>query len=232
MIAYLRCSTQKQGQSGLGLEAQRALVSAYPIDEEFVEVETGKRIGLVDLDCPIWKLIEHRPQLRCAIEAAVARKTKLVIAKLDRLARDVAFTACLQASGVEFICADNPHVTSLTIHILAAVAQEESRLISVRTKEALAARRARGLPMGANVKGCKNLTKKARDMGRARAIEVVAQRTHRRYQALYPRVCELRAQGLSWRKVSKEVGMTHPNLLVSLKKYLPESQLRPIMLAT
>ena len=139
-VAYLRVSTDKQGRSGLGLEAQRAAVAAHvdgtrgQIVSEFVEVESGRR--------------KDRPQLAAALDACRALRAILVIAKLDRLARNVAFVSNLMESGVEFVAADMPTVNRLTIHILAAVAEEEARMISARTKAALAAAKARGVRLG------------------------------------------------------------------------------------
>jgi DNA invertase Pin-like site-specific DNA recombinase len=139
-IAYFRVSTDKQGKSGLGLEAQREAVLAYlnggrwSLVQEFVEVESGKR--------------NDRPQLTAALAACKKHKTKLVIAKLDRLSRNLAFIAALMESGVEFIAVDNPHATKLTVHILAAVAQHERELIAQRTRDALQAAKARGKKLG------------------------------------------------------------------------------------
>jgi DNA invertase Pin-like site-specific DNA recombinase len=137
-ISYLRVSTDKQGKAGLGIEAQRGLVNRYlgegrPI-QEFVEVESGKRTD--------------RPQLAAALGACRAHGATLIIAKLDRLARNLHFISGLMESGVDFIAADNPHANRLTIHILSAVAEEEARMISRRTKDALAAAKARGVKLG------------------------------------------------------------------------------------
>jgi DNA invertase Pin-like site-specific DNA recombinase len=133
-VSYLRVSTARQGASGLGLEAQRATVAAYvapdSILREFVEVESGKRAD--------------RPQLAAAIAFARMTGARLVIAKLDRLARNVAFVANLMDSGVDFVACDMPEANRLTVHIMAAMAEAEARAISERTKAALAAKRARG----------------------------------------------------------------------------------------
>jgi DNA invertase Pin-like site-specific DNA recombinase len=140
-VSYLRVSTGKQGESGLGLEAQRAAVEAYlnggnwTLAAEFVEVESGKRDS-------------NRPQLAAALAACKKLKAKLVVAKLDRLSRNVRFIATVMDSGVEFIACDNPHATRLTLHILAAVAEHEREMISQRTKAALAAAKARGKKLG------------------------------------------------------------------------------------
>jgi DNA invertase Pin-like site-specific DNA recombinase len=135
-VAYYRVSTQKQGQSGLGLEAQQSSVEAFrasndaTVVSEYTEIETGKK--------------STRPQILQAIALCKQTGATLVVAKLDRLARNVAFTATLMDSGCEFVCCDNPHATRMTIHILSAVAENEAQMISKRTKEALAASRARG----------------------------------------------------------------------------------------
>jgi len=139
-VAYFRVSTARQGRSGLGLEAQRAAVDAYlnggnwKIVAAFTEVESGKRAD--------------RPELEKALQACRVHKARLVIAKLDRLSRDAHFLLGLQKAGVDFVAADNPHANRLTIHILAAVAEDEARRISERTKAALAAAKARGVRLG------------------------------------------------------------------------------------
>lgn len=141
LVAYVRVSTDKQGRSGLGLEAQEAAVAKFAearggeIVARFVEVESGKR--------------NDRPELGNALAACRKHRATLVIAKLDRLARNVAFIANLMESGVDFIAVDMPSATRLTIHILAAVAEHEREMISARTKAALQARRARGGRLGA-----------------------------------------------------------------------------------
>jgi DNA invertase Pin-like site-specific DNA recombinase len=139
-IAYFRVSTDKQGKSGLGLEAQRKAVLDYldggrwSLVQEFVEIESGKH--------------NERPQLAAALAACKKFKAKLVIAKIDRLSRNLAFIAALMESGVEFVAVDNPHATKLTVHILAAVAEHEREMISERTKAALRAAKARGTRLG------------------------------------------------------------------------------------
>lgn len=129
-VAYVRVSTAAQGASGLGLEAQREAILRHVagvggrLAAEYREVESGKR--------------NDRPQLAAALAACRARRATLVIAKLDRLARNVHFVSGLMESGVEFVACDNPHATRLTIHIYAAVAEEERRMIAERTRTALA----------------------------------------------------------------------------------------------
>lgn len=138
-IAYYRVSTDRQGQSGLGLDAQHTAVMSHitghsELIAEFTEIESGKK--------------SDRPQLAAALAACKKQKAKLIIAKLDRLARNVAFIANLMESGVEFIAVDNPHANKLMVHMLAAFAEHEREQISKRTKEALAAAKVRGIPLG------------------------------------------------------------------------------------
>ncbi|MCW1382693.1 recombinase family protein [Novosphingobium sp. KCTC 2891] len=140
VAAYYRVSTEGQGRSGLGLEAQRQSVRAlcegrgWEIVAEFTEVESGKR--------------NDRPQLHAALDHARLTGSKLVVAKLDRLSRDAAFTLQLRNSGVDFTCADNPDVNRLTIGLLAVINEDERERISERTKAALAAAKARGQRLG------------------------------------------------------------------------------------
>jgi DNA invertase Pin-like site-specific DNA recombinase len=140
-VAYYRVSTDRQGRSGLGLEAQKEAVQRYlagiggTLIAEHTEIETGKR--------------NDRPELQKALAACRRRRgARLAIAKLDRLSRNVAFIATMMDSNVEFIAVDNPHATRLTLHILAAVAEHEREMISIRTKAALAAVKARGKALG------------------------------------------------------------------------------------
>lgn len=141
-IAYYRVSTQRQGLSGLGLEAQRASTTAFLVSgehellAEFTEVESGKR--------------GTRPELAKAIEACRASGATLLIAKLDRLARNVHFISGLLESGVRFTAIDMPNADRFMLHVYAAMAEEEGRRISERTKAALAAAKARGVRLGVN----------------------------------------------------------------------------------
>ncbi|MFH6781148.1 MULTISPECIES: recombinase family protein [Methylobacterium] len=139
-ISYLRVSTAKQGASGLGLEAQRKAVTDYlnggrwSLIQEVVEVESGKR--------------SDRPKLAEALRLCRLHGATLVIAKLDRLSRDAAFLLNLQAAGVRFVAADMPEANELVVGIMAVVAQAERKMISTRTKAALAAAKARGASLG------------------------------------------------------------------------------------
>ena len=140
-VAYYRVSTDRQGQSGLGLEAQRKSVGEHVgraggvIVAEFTEVESGKRS-------------KNRPELLRALAMCRRIGAVLVIAKLDRLARNVHFVSGLMESGVEFLACDNPHANKLMVHILAAFAEHEREIIGERTKAALRAAKARGVRLG------------------------------------------------------------------------------------
>ena len=144
-VTYFRVSTARQGVSGLGLDAQRQTVSQYltggarTVLAEFVEVETGKGANA----------LEKRPQLRSALELCKKSGATLLIAKLDRLARNVHFVSGLMESKVKFVACDLPEANQLTIHIMAAFAEHEARRISERTRDALAAAKVRGVVLGA-----------------------------------------------------------------------------------
>jgi DNA invertase Pin-like site-specific DNA recombinase len=144
-IAYLRVSTQRQQRSGLGIEAQRATIARFAEAEEltiigeYVEAETGKGADALD----------RRPQLAAALAAAKAAKCSVVVSKLDRLSRDVAFVAGLMAQRVPFIVAElGRDADPFMLHLYAALAEKERRLISERTKAALAAKKAGGAALG------------------------------------------------------------------------------------
>jgi len=148
-IAYYRVSTTKQGDSGLGLEAQQATVKSFLSGHtpylEFTEVESGRKT--------------NRPQLEMALIACKLHGATLIIAKLDRLARNVHFVSGLMESDVEFVACDHPHANRMVLHMMAAVAEYESELISQRTKAALKAAKARGVVLGTHGK---RLQKRAR----------------------------------------------------------------------
>jgi DNA invertase Pin-like site-specific DNA recombinase len=187
-ISYIRVSTAKQGRSGLGLEAQRKAVADFlnggnwQIVKEFVEVESGKKAD--------------RPQLAKAFQAGRIFGAKLVIAKLDRLSRDAHFLLGLEKAGVDFVAADMPHANRLTVGIMAMVADEERRMISKRTKEALAAAKRRGVKLS-GYRGT-TLTAKAREAGRAVLVEQAKARAvliwptlSKSYRRTAARHCEL-----------------------------------------
>lgn len=143
-IAYYRVSTQKQGASGLGLDAQKEAVSRFlnggewELVAEYQEVETGKGSDA----------LAKRPQLKVALDACRKHGATLIIAKLDRLARNVHFVSGLMESKVRFVACDMPEANELTIHIMAAFAEHEAKRISQRTKDALAIAKARGIALG------------------------------------------------------------------------------------
>ena len=178
-VAYYRVSTGEQERSGLGLEGQRAAVldfingGAANLVAEFTETESGKR--------------NDRPQLAEALAACKKHRAKLVIAKLDRLARNVAFISNLMESGVDFVAVDMPDANRLTVHILAAVAEHEREMISERTKAALAAAKARGVKLGSP------------DPGKGSAIGVAAnkERADQFAANVVPIIREIEASGVT-----------------------------------
>jgi DNA invertase Pin-like site-specific DNA recombinase len=185
-VAYIRVSTARQGRSGLGLEAQQAAIARFCEAEGFevvaerVEVETGKGADA----------LERRPELAAALAEARRRKCPVLVAKLDRLSRDVAFIAGLMAQRVPFIVAElGPDADPFMLHIYAALAEKERRLISARTKAALGAAKARGQRLGRN--GAERLAPAYRTEAARRAIE------------LAPVIAEVRAAGaLSLRQIA------------------------------
>jgi DNA invertase Pin-like site-specific DNA recombinase len=181
-ISYLRVSTGRQGRSGLGLEAQRRAVEDFlnggnwHLVKESVEVESGKS--------------SDRPVLADAIKACRLYGAKLVIAKLDRLSRNAHFLLGLKEAGVDFVCADMPSATRLTVGIMAMIAEEEGRMISARIKAALAAARRRGVQLGGYNKNPK-LTAKARKAGQ----EANARKAKAWAADIAPAIAELQAAG-------------------------------------
>ena len=187
-VAYYRVSTKRQGASGLGLEAQqqavRDLVGREGIDlvAAFTEVESGTRKAV-------------RPQLAAAIEVCKERDATLLIAKLDRLARNVHFLSGLMETKVRFRACDLPEADNFTVHILAAVAEREAELISQRTKAALAAAKARGVRLGSPrgfANGVRELGPKARQEEARAAYEGL----------VLDHICTLRDGGLSYRAIA------------------------------
>ena len=183
-IAYYRVSTDRQGQSGLGLEAQRAAVEAFAKGEiiaEYTEIESGRK--------------NDRAQLAAALAAAKKAKATLVIAKLDRLARNVHFISGLLESGVPFVCADMPEADRTWLQMSAVFAEWEARKISERTKAALAAAKARGVKLGGPDPAA---------AGRASAAKRVARTNVVAKQAM-PIVSVLREAGASLRTIAAKL---------------------------
>lgn len=180
-IAYLRVSTDRQGRSGLGLEAQRAAVTdflnggAWTLIAEVVEVESGAN--------------DERPELARALALCRAHRAVLVVAKLDRLARDAHFLLGLHKAGVDFLACDMPSANRMTVGIMAVVAEEERRMISARTKAALAAAKARGRVLG----GFRGRAGTAEDAARARAAH--KRNADERAEALAPILARLDPDG-------------------------------------
>ncbi|SDO52571.1 Site-specific DNA recombinase [Methylobacterium phyllostachyos] len=180
-VSYLRVSTERQGRSGLGLEAQRRAVADFLAGgswrhvAELVEVESGSR--------------DNRPRLSEAMALCRLHGATLVIAKLDRLSRDAAFLLNLQKAGVRFVAADMPEANELVVGIMAVVAQAERKMISARTKAALAAAKARGARLGnpGNLSNC--------EAGQVRGRARQTQRAQERAQDLAPVIAAVRASG-------------------------------------
>jgi DNA invertase Pin-like site-specific DNA recombinase len=197
IVGYLRVSTKGQGESGLGIDAQKSAVEGYAQQNgvDFVhwytEVESGK--------------LADRPELAKALAHARRSKATLVVAKLDRLARNVAFLSALMDSKVPFVACDNPHANRLTLHILAAVAEAEAVAISQRTKAALAAYKARGGKLGGALVQCRNLSPEAVAKGRQRSAESRAKAATEAYADLLPTIQELKAQGMALHKIASEL---------------------------
>jgi len=189
-VSYLRVSTQKQGTSGLGLDAQRAAVEGFmkttggALINEYQEVETGKGSDA----------LAKRPTLRAALEFCRRKGATLVIAKLDRLARNVHFVSGLMESRVRFVACDMPEANELTIHIMAAFAEHEAKRISQRTKEALAIARSRGVVLGSA--GAANLKSNVETRQQAASAAV---------ERLRPVFEGMRSRGLSQRLMAAEL---------------------------
>jgi len=182
-ISYLRVSTQRQGKSGLGLEAQREAVNTYlnggnwTLVEEVLEIESGKR--------------NDRPQLARALSLCRVHGARLLVAKLDRLARNVAFISTLMESGVDFEAVDLPQANKLTVHIMAAMAEHEAAMISARTKAALAAAKARGTKLG----GYRRNSGRIHSKGCLASVKVRRESAARRAADLLPIVQSIRSDG-------------------------------------
>lgn len=188
-ISYLRVSTAKQGVSGLGLEAQREAVAGYlnggkwALVKEVVEVESGKR--------------NDRPAIAEALRLCRLHRATLIIAKLDRLARNVHFISSLMEAGVDFIAVDFPKANRLTVHILAAVAEHEAEMISARTKSALAAAKARGVKLGCQPGDADRMSAADRKKGTTASATKRAASAASRNADLLPVIEDIRADGVT-----------------------------------
>lgn len=199
-IAYYRVSTDKQGKSGLGLEAQREAVTRYlnggewKLVAEYTEIETGtsKR---------------QRPQLAAALDACRLYGATLVFAKWDRLSRDVAVTSNLLKSGIAFVATDNAYASRTHIQMMSVFAEAEAEAISQRTKAALAAKRAKGEPTGAQCwKSDKGLLSAAdRAKGQAMAAEALRADRLERWGRVAPMIRRLHGEGQSLRGIAREL---------------------------
>jgi len=191
-VTYLRVSTDRQGKSGLGLEAQRAAVLDHvagkgQIAAEYVEIESGKR--------------NERPQLARAMAEAKRIGAVLLIAKLDRLARNVAFIANLLEAGVEIAAADMPEANRFLLHVMAAVAEHEAQAISDRTRAALAAAKARGVALGWSMPKRKEEQRRASRKGAAKNAENACMHAGN----VLPIIRQIAAGGASLRKIADEL---------------------------
>lgn len=180
-VAYFRVSTEKQGKSGLGLAAQRSLIERFlsegdELIAEYVEVQSGKN----DERKELWKAINH----------AKRNDAKLLIAKLDRFSRKVSFIASIMEQGIGLVVAEMPNATDFQLHIFAALAQEERRLISERTRNALAEAKKRGVELGKNGKVLAKRNRKAAD---------------ERAEALRPIIMPMVEQGLSLSEIARRL---------------------------
>lgn len=199
-ISYTRVSTKKQGYSGLGLEAQTAAVINFvnghgKLIATYTEVESGKK--------------SDRPELTKALAHARRSKAVLVVAKMDRLSRNVAFLSALMESTVEFVAVDNPHANRLTIHILAAIAEHEAKSTSVRTKEALKAAKARGTLLGSHRLGHWEGREHLRQAGIRKASKAAALVNRKNrigiYSDLVPLIKDLRNQGITLQAIAAKL---------------------------
>lgn len=192
-VCYYRVSTDRQGRSGLGLEAQQAAVAAYcaanslEVVQEYTEIESGRK--------------NDRPVLSLALAHAKKAHARLVIAKLDRLARNVAFIATLMESGVDFAACDMPEASRLVLHIMAAVAEAEALAISQRTKAALEAYKARGGKLGAAIPSAHRFSRSDTLLGSAK----VASNARLAYGEVLELAKTLRSKGLSYVAIAREL---------------------------
>lgn len=197
LIGYARVSTAQQGRSGLGLEAQQHAINTHrdrvegKLYRTYVEVESGTKGD------------DERPQLAAAIQHARLAHATLVVARLDRLSRNVAFLSALMDSGLDFVCLDCPGATRLTIHVLVAVAEDEQRRISERTKAALQAYKARGGRLGSARDGGHRLTADAASVGRKLGTEATRRAAKEAYKSIVPFMLECRTAGMPFGDIAR-----------------------------
>ncbi len=194
-VAYIRVSTERQGRSGLGMEAQEAAIRDFLRTGDhlllppFVEVESGRKAD--------------RPELAKALARCRSTGATLLIAKMDRLARDAHFLLGLRKAGIEFAACDMPDANRLTVGILAVVAEAEADAISARTKAALAAAKARGKPLGGIRQGQRAPTVEEQRQGGAVSAERKRREANLAALRVLPRVVELQAAGTSLAGIAK-----------------------------
>lgn len=189
-VSYLRVSTAKQGIDGLGMAAQEQAIKAYNgnVIAHFIEVESGKK--------------KDRPELTKALDHCKLTGSTLIVAKLDRLARNVHFISSLMESGVDFVACDFPEASRLTLHIMAAVAEHEARAISARTKAALAQAKARGVKLGNP-----NLTAEGVAKGSVEGVRIIKEKAQSDAKRVLPTIQALQGQGLSLRGIASELNV-------------------------
>ena len=217
---YYRVSTQKQGTSGLGLDAQRAAVQAFVADSaqlltEYVEIESGKK--------------NQRPQLLAAIAEARLVGATLLIAKLDRLSRNAGFIFALRDSGVDFVCCDMPDANTLTVGLFAVIAQHERETISKRTKDALAAKKIRGAQLGSPqnftttviAQGQAAMQRNAREHQANRQAAQLAELLRAKGQTLWQIATKLNEAGYRTRRGKEFQATTVQRLLHPIDSTLP-----------
>lgn len=187
-VAYLRVSTTKQGIDGLGMAAQEQAIKAYNgnVIVQFTEVESGKR--------------KDRPELTKALEHCKLTGSTLIVAKLDRLARNLHFISSLMESGVDFVACDIPEANRMTVQIMAVMAEHEARAISARTKAALAQAKARGVKLGNP-----NLTAEGVARGSLKGVRSIKEKAERDAQRVLPTIQALQGRGLSLRSIAAEL---------------------------
>lgn len=191
-VAYYRVSTQKQGKSGLGLEAQKKMVADYLASNggrlvaEYTEIESGK--------------LDDRPELIAAMKHADMVKARLLVGKLDRLSRDLHFITSLQKSKVDFAVCDLPGCDSFTINIYGALAQREREMISARTKAGLQAAKAKGKKLGTN-----NLKPEMVQEASAKGVAAIKEEADKFTKKVFPLIQGMQIQGTSLREIARKL---------------------------